>query len=323
MPTPSAEHAARRRARSRAGTTSASRMKKPATCRPMTTAASSAARRHSGGQGAAQALPARHGPTLLRWTCSCKASGATLCGDRRLAEGDPAVVGRQALGTSTPQARRSAQPGGAVEQQPVLEDAARQDRDVGAAPRRRPRAGARGRLGQRALWKRADDRAPTGTPALTSRATAATAARGSSDRPSPLARRAGRRRARRGRRPPRARPRPGPRSSPSARTPHSAATASNSRPMLVVTGEATPRAREPGDRAQRRGVDRARERARAARRGLAVARLEPATRTPSATAGAPPGRRPAGAPGAGARRASKPARPPTSSSPPQTVPSRP
>ena len=67
-------------------------------------------------------------------------------GHRRLPVGDPAVVGRQPLGHEHSQPRRRERRRGALEQQPVLEHAAREHDDVDAVALRAPQA----RLGRRA-----------------------------------------------------------------------------------------------------------------------------------------------------------------------------
>ena len=105
-------------------------------------------------------------------------------------------------------------------------------------------------------------------------------------------------------------------------SPHSAATASNSRPALVVSGLVDAGRDQLADPVPAPALDLRGEPFRQPRAFVVECR-RPARRTPSATALAPR-RRPRGAaPGAGSPPARIAPRPPTRSSPPHTVPSGP
>ena len=121
--------------------------------------------------------------------------------------------------------------------------------------------------------------------------------------------------------PPRAPSPPAPPRRDSRRSPHSAATASNRRPTLLVSGEATPvrsswQTWRPALRVQAR---RAAPGAAAGAPSPAAASQEQAIRHGSRAAASPPGSRT----GAGARPGGRLSSPPASSSPPQIVPSLP
>ena len=195
---------------------------------------------------------------------------------RRLAERDAAVVGRQRARGSAPAARPRA---GARRWRSSRTRFWKAPPDRTASSR--PCGGDRVGRGAREAGVEARGRRPRpGTPAATSAATSRIAWRGSSARHRVGAVIGA------ASTPPRAPSPPGPRRSTSVRRPHSAATASNSRPTLVVVTRGQrgppPPSAAASTPAQRRGLlarRRASSQAQAIRHGCRIAASPPGSRT--------------------------------------------
>ncbi len=239
----------------------------------------------------------------------------------RLAVGDPAVVRGQPLG------HEHAQPGRGRAARPCARAAAgsgtrRPTARRSRSPRRAARrdAGARGRAGDRVV-EAARATVATGAPALELASERRRSPPRIEHQRAVRASGSGRRRARPGRRRPRARSPPGPRRSPrrGPRTaPRRRRTAGPCSSSPATRGPLAPSA---ATWRQAPGIDRVRERRGQRRLGAeAAASHAHAIRHGCADRRA---RRRAAAPAAGGPRARSRARSPTSSSPPQTVPSVP